>query len=159
MRKIGFTIFMLASFLLAAITVYAEPYPDEMMKTILAMKADAEVKKDMPASFPGIQVVNSDEVQKRLKAKTAVVLDNRVKSQYDTEKIAGAEWFFCDDLMKDPAMAGKLDKNKEYVLYCNGSHCWRSPATALMLQHLGFKKLFWYRDGMPDWKKKGLPTE
>lgn len=159
MKRIGFITFFLAAFFITAVNGYAEQYPDDLMKTIVAMKADAEVKKDMPASFPGIQVVNSDEIQKMLKAKKAVVLDNRVKSQYDTEKIAGAEWFYCDDLLKDSAMAGKLDKNKEYVLYCNGSHCWRSPATALMLQHLGFKKLFWYRDGIPDWKKKGLPTE
>ncbi|MBI5142622.1 MAG: rhodanese-like domain-containing protein [Nitrospirae bacterium] len=159
MKKIGFITFLLASFFMTAVNAYAGAYPDDMMKTIMAMKADAEVKKDMPASFPGIEVVNSDTIQKMLKTKKAVILDNRVKSQFDTEKIAGAEWLFCDDLLKDPALAGKLDKSKEYILYCNGTHCWRSPSTALMLQHLGFTKLFWYRDGMPDWKKKGLPTE
>lgn len=143
----------------AAGAVFAGPYPDDMMQKITAMKADAEAKKDMPASLPDIHVVNGAEAKKLLDGKKAVFLDNRVKTQYDTEKIPGAQWFFCDDMVKDPSMADKLDKNKEYVLYCNGTHCWRSPATALMLQHLGFKKIYWYREGLPDWKKRGYPTE
>ena len=55
-------------------------------------------------------------------------------------------------------MAESLDKNKEYVVYCNGVKCWRSPAAALLLHSLGFK-VYWYREGLPDWKKRGYPTE
>jgi len=94
-----------------------------------------------------------------LEGKEGYFLDNRVKSQYDTERIPGAVWFFTDDLIaKGPQMAESLDKNKEYVVYCNGVKCWRSPATALLLHSLGFK-VYWYREGLPDWKKRGYPTE
>ncbi|MBI4697913.1 MAG: rhodanese-like domain-containing protein [Nitrospirae bacterium] len=93
------------------------------------------------------------------KSKKAVILDTRNKMQYDTERIEGAQLLPSDDLQKNPGLADGLDKEKEYVLYCNGVKCPRSPRAALMLQHLGFKKLNWYRDGMPDWKSKGYPTE
>lgn len=145
---------------LAAGTVRADDgYPDDMMDKIMAMKADAEVKKDMPASVPGATVVTTAEAQKMFKEKKVVFLDNRVKTQFDTERIAGSKWLFCDTLLDNPAAAQSLDKDKEYLLYCNGTHCWRSPATAMMLNHLGFKKLYWYRDGIPAWKKAGLPLE
>lgn len=138
---------------------FASSYPEDMMQKIMAMKADAEAKKEMPASLPGIQIISGAEAHKMWSAKSAVFLDNRVKVQFETEKIPGAQWFFCDELMQNPSLADKLDKNKAYVVYCNGVTCWRSPAVAMMLQHLGFKKIYWYREGLPDWKKRGYPTD
>jgi rhodanese-related sulfurtransferase len=137
---------------------YAEPFPEDLVQKMMGLKADAEAKKDMPASIDGLPIVNGEEANKLYKNK-AVFLDNRVKSQYDTEKIAGAQWFFCDALIKDPTLASKLDKSKEYVVYCNGVLCWRSPAVGMMLKQLGFTKVYWYRDGLPDWKKRSFPTE
>ena len=134
-------------------------YPDDMMDKIMSMKADAEIKKDMQESIPGARTVSTAEAVKMFKEKKAVFLDNRVKAQFDTERIKGAKWFFCDDLLKNPDAAKSLDKDQEYLLYCNGAHCWRSPAVAMMLGHLGFKKLSWYRDGIPAWKKGGNPLE
>ena len=114
---------------------------------------------DMPASLgPGITVVSADEV-KALMAKGAEAIDTRGKSPYEKKRIAGAKWLFCDALLKDPALAGGLDKSKPYILYCSGIKCWRSPAVALMLLDLGFKKLYWYRLGFSDWQAKGYPTQ
>jgi rhodanese-related sulfurtransferase len=149
-----------AVFLVCAGQAKAEDsYPDEMMDKMMAMKADAEIKKDMPATIPGATLVTTAEVQKMHKEKKVIFLDNRVKTQYATEHIAGAQWFFADELLNKPEMAKNIDKEKEYLLYCNGTHCWRSPAVAMMLNHLGFKKLYWYRDGIPAWKKAGAPVE
>ena len=138
---------------------YAEPFPEDLVQKMMGLKADAEAKKDMPAAIEGLPIVNSEEANKLFKGKKAIFLDNRVKSQFDTEKIAGAQWFFCDTLIKDPTLASKLDKSKEYVVYCNGVLCWRSPAVGMMLKQLGFAKVYWYRDGLPDWKKRSFPTE
>ena len=137
---------------------YAESFPDALVQKMMGLKADAEAKKDMPAAIEGLPIVNSEEANKLFKNK-AIFLDNRIKAQFDTEKIAGAQWFFCDTLIKDPSLASALDKSKEYVVYCNGVLCWRSPAVGLMLKHLGFAKVYWYRDGLPDWKKLSFPTE
>jgi rhodanese-related sulfurtransferase len=157
MKRIVFTALVIC---FAFVTFgYAEPYPEDLIKKIAGLKADAEAKKEMPAAIEGLPIVNSEEANKMFKGKKVIFLDNRVKSQFDTEKIAGAKWFFCDTLLKDPALADKLDKSKEYVVYCNGVHCWRSPAVGMMLKQSGFEKVYWYRDGLPDWKKRGFPTE
>jgi rhodanese-related sulfurtransferase len=136
----------------------ADGYSEKAMAKIKELQEIEKNKGEMPASLEGIPSVNGDEV-KALMAKGVTILDNRIKSQYDTEKIEGAKWFFCDDLLKNPAMSDSLDKEKDYVLYCNGIKCWRSPAVAIMLQDRGFKKIHWYREGIPDWKKRGYPTE
>lgn len=130
----------------------------EILKQIDQFKADAEAKKDMPLELAGVKLVNTDEAARLFKAKSAIFLDNRSQSQFDTERIQGAKLFPVDDLLKDPSLAGKLDKSKTYVLYCNGAHCWRSPAVALILSNMGYR-IFWYREGLPGWKKSGLLTE
>ncbi len=153
------TIFAALVMCLVFVTVgYAEPFPEDLVQKMMGFKADAEAKKDMPAAIEGLPIVNGEEANKLFKQK-AIFLDNRVKSQVETEKIAGAQWFFCDTLIKDPTLASKLDKSKEYVVYCNGVLCWRSPAVGMMLKQLGFAKVYWYRDGLPDWKKRSFPTE
>ncbi|MBI5056007.1 MAG: rhodanese-like domain-containing protein [Nitrospirae bacterium] len=134
-------------------------WPDSVTQKIDVIKGIEQEKKEMPASLEGVTILNGDEVYKLWKSKKAVVLDTRNKVQYDTEKIEGAMHLSADELLKNPALADGFDKEKEYVLYCNGIKCPRSPWAAIMLQHLGFKKLDWYRDGMPDWKSKGYPTE
>ena len=63
------------------------------------------------------------------------------------------------DQLKDSAMAPKLDKSRKYVAYCNGAHCWRSPAMILFVKSIGYDNVLWLRDGLPEWKKKGYATE
>lgn len=138
---------------------FAASWPDAVINKVNEIHELEKAKKEMPPSLEGIPNISGDKAHELWKSKKAVFLDNRIKTQYDTEKIPGAEWFFCDDLIKQgPSMADKLDKNKEYILYCNGIRCWRSPSVAIMLHSLGFK-VYWYREGLPDWKKRGYPTE
>ena len=142
-----------------AVTASGAEMPADVLKLIDQMKADAEAKKDMPAQLDGVKMVTTEQALKMWKEKTAIFLDNRVKTQYETEKIERTEWYPADELLKDPSLASRIDKSKIYVAYCNGAHCWRSPAVALILKTLGYRNVLWYRDGLPDWKKKGCPTE
>ena len=134
-------------------------YPADLIAKIEAMKADAAEKKDMPKEIEGIPQVTTEQAYQWWKEKKAIFFDNRVKSQFESEKIGGAEWLFTDELVANPKLAEKIDKSKTYVAYCNGPHCWRSPAAAMMLKSLGYTNVYWYRDGLPEWKKKGYLTE
>lgn len=141
--------------LFSTIPVSAEvPYPDELSIAIKELKAN----KLVPPSLPGIPLVTTEEASKLWNSEKVIFLDNRPKAAYEAGRIADAQWLFSDDLLNNPDLAKKLDKDKGYVLYCNGDHCWRSAGAALMLKNLGFKKLYWYRLGLPDWKKQNLPT-
>lgn len=146
--------------LFAAGIAFAGPYSDDLTQQFMAFKADGEAGKEMPASLEGVYTITSSDAHKMWKEKKAVVLDCRPKAQYDTERIQGAEIFPADDFIANPAMAEKLDKDKTYLLYCNGVKCWRSTSVALILaKHFGFKNIYWYRDGINDWKKNAYPVE
>jgi|GEM_PF-185369 len=138
---------------------FADQWSEDVVKQLDAITALEQGKQEMPASMEGVPVVNGEEVHKIWKSHKAAIIDTRNKTQYDTERIEGAHHLSSDDLIKDPALANSLDKEKEYIVYCNGVKCPRSPRAAIMLKSLGFKKVYWYREGMPDWKSKGYPTE
>jgi len=159
MRGVKVLLLVLALFLFKLGVCFAEAWKEDLLKRCDELHELAKQGKEMPTSLDGIPVISGDKAYQLWKAKKVIFLDNRVKSQYDTERIPGAIWFFVDDLIaKGPQMAESLDKKKEYVVYCNGVKCWRSPAAALLLHSLGFK-VYWYREGLPDWKKRGYPTE
>lgn len=137
----------------------AGAYPDAVIKQAESLKADADAKKDMPASLKGIKLITGQELKKWLdEKKKIVIIDNRNKEQFTKEHITGATLITVDELMGNPKLSAKLDKNVPLVLYCNGVKCWRSPAAALLYQSLGFKEIYWYRSGLPEWIKLDYPT-
>ncbi|MFA5810331.1 MAG: rhodanese-like domain-containing protein [Thermoleophilia bacterium] len=134
-------------------------YSDAVIKQTESLKADADAKKDMPESLPGIKLINGQELKEMVDAKkNFVLIDNRDKEQFTKEHITGAVLITVDELIGDPKLSDKLDKNVPLVLYCNGIKCWRSPGAALLYQSLGFKEIYWYRSGLPEWIKLDFPT-
>jgi rhodanese-related sulfurtransferase len=58
------------------------------------------------------------------------------------------------DLSKLPA-----DKKTAILIYCNGPECWKSYKASTAAIKAGYKTVYWYRLGIPEWKAKGYPTE
>jgi rhodanese-related sulfurtransferase len=140
-------------------TASAGAYPVVVIKQAEQLKADADAKKDMPASLPGIKLIDGKELKKMMdEKKKFVLIDNRNKEQFTKEHITGAVLITVDELIGDPKLSDKLDKNVPLVLYCNGVKCWRSPAAALLYQSLGFKEIYWFRNGLPEWIKLDYAT-
>ena len=115
----------------------------------------------MAESMPGIKKITGDELKAWLdQGRKFVLLDNRVPADYEREHISGTTMRLSpDDLLeKGPGLAARFKKDDIIVNYCNGIKCWRSSSAMLLLQELGFKDLYWYREGIPDWVRKGYPT-
>ncbi|MGE5651107.1 rhodanese-like domain-containing protein [Noviherbaspirillum sp. UKPF54] len=124
---------------------------------------------ETPAALDGATVVSSDQVKKMLDAGTPVI-DARVANEYVEghikgaknvpykEKSAKATNFDASqdnfDLTKLPA-----DKNASLVFYCNAGECWKSYKASIAALKAGYKKVFWFRGGFPEWKAKGYPVE
>ncbi|MBI5195317.1 MAG: hypothetical protein HZA10_03230 [Nitrospirae bacterium] len=118
-------------------------------------------KKDMPESLAGITNIKAEDLKSWLdQGKKFILLDNRPADEYEKEHIPGAIRLNSDDILEDSKLAAQLGLKKDDVIanYCNGVKCWRSPATSVMLHSLGYKNINWYRDGLPDWAKKGYAT-
>jgi rhodanese-related sulfurtransferase len=135
----------------------------------LLMVAGLAQASETPATLDGTTVVTAEKV-KDLQAKGATVIDARVANEYAEAHIKGAisvpykeksakapdfdasqdSW----DISKLPA-----DKNAAIVLYCNAGECWKSYKASKMAVKAGYKNIYWFRGGMPEWKAKGYPTE
>jgi rhodanese-related sulfurtransferase len=104
----------------------------------------------------------SGEDAAALYAKGVLFLDARRSSVYEEGHIAGARPFSVweadvDDKVnalfeerQDPA-----EQNKPIVIYCTGGACEDSHMLAQKLWGVQFNNVYVYKDGFPDWQKRG----
>jgi rhodanese-related sulfurtransferase len=117
---------------------------------------------DTPMSLAGAEMVNAAKV-KSLIAAGAVAVDFRVAAEYEEGHVIGAisipykeksgksvdydAALDSVDLSKLPA-----DKNAALIGYCNGPECWKGYKGADQAVKAGYKKVYWFRGGMPEWR-------
>jgi rhodanese-related sulfurtransferase/ABC-type phosphate/phosphonate transport system substrate-binding protein len=121
-----------------------------------------------PSQLPGATVVNATEVV-ALRDKGVPVIDVRIDKEYHEKHIRGAILIpYGEKSLKDVAFdasadtwAGpaKLDPEKPVIFQCNGPECWKSYKAATVALAKGFKKVYWFRGGFPEWESRGLPVE
>ncbi len=124
---------------------------------------------DTPATLAGTKLVSAADVVK-LQSSGAVIVDARVASEYAEGHIKGAinvpyqeksEKVANFDATVDEFNLAKLpaDKGAAIVIYCNGPECWKSFKALTAAIKAGYTNIYWYREGFPNWKSKGLPVE
>jgi rhodanese-related sulfurtransferase len=120
-----------------------------------------------PASLPGATVVGAEEVAKLIAAGVTPV-DTRTAKEYENERITGAIHVpYIERSLKDrdfdPSVDDfsaitKLSKDKPLIFFCNGPECWKSYKASKFALENGFKQVYWYRKGMPEWRVKSMPV-
>jgi rhodanese-related sulfurtransferase len=121
-----------------------------------------------PSQLNGATIVTADDVA-ALQQKGVPVIDVRLVKEYHEKHIRGAVSIpygekSLKDVAFDPAMddwAGpaQLDKDKPVIFHCNGAECWKSYKAAKVALSRGFKTVYWFRGGFPEWDQAGLPVE
>lgn len=117
---------------------------------------------------PGVTTIGELELIAMLKDPAAVVIDGRIRPEYEAGTIPGAvsvpyteaadrlEELGCEPDVEgydcDPA------KVKRVALFCNGPWCGQSPTAARRMIEAGYPAdhIFYYRGGMQDWHMLGL---
>jgi len=128
----------------------------------------AELGTFTPKALPGATVVDHDTV-KTLVGNGAVLVDTRIESEYKDKHIPGALWLpYGEKSLKDVAFDAKadnfpglarLDRERHIVFQCNGPECWKSYKASRAAIAAGYKHIYWFRGGMPEWETAGEPTE
>lgn len=122
-----------------------------------------------PEVLPGATIVTAEEV-KRLMAQGVPLFDVRPQSHYRQGHIPGAinltyemnspkEVDYDDALDRWDVSRLPKDKNAPVIFQCNGAECWYSYKASRMALKLGYKKVYWFRTGLPAWKAAGYPIE
>jgi rhodanese-related sulfurtransferase len=172
---------------LRALTVQPENVPPNAQKNLAASlqkgnrlnlalnaatKADfksvASMLNTTPGSLPGATVISAAEAR-MLIGKGVSVFDVRVADEYQAAHVPGAisvpyKEGSAKEVDFDPAddqfALHKLpkDKNAPLMMYCDGTICWKSYKSATMAIQAGWKNVYWFRGGFPEWKAAGLPV-
>ena len=102
----------------------------------------------------GIEVVNRDELARRLKRGEVLVLDVRPAAEYAAGHIAGARSLPVAELRR---RLRSLPKDAEVVAYCRGPYCVYADDAVRELTRKGFRARRLV-DGFPEWKRARLPV-
>lgn len=124
---------------------------------------------DNPDKVSGATIVTADKA-KELIAKGVAVFDVRSANEFAEGHIKGAKLVAYKeksakvadfDAAADQFELAKLpaDKNAEMIFYCNGLDCWKSYKATVTAVKAGYKKVYWLRGGLPEWKSKGGAVE
>lgn len=130
-----------------------------------AYKSVAQLGTFTPTHLPGAKVVTATEV-KQLLAQGAVMVDTRTEKEYKVKRVPGAVLVpYVEKSLKDVAYdagqddfkgLGQLDKGRPTVFACNGAECWKSYKASRAALAAGFKQVYWFRGGLPEWDAAGL---
>ncbi|HTN93189.1 MAG TPA: rhodanese-like domain-containing protein [Gallionella sp.] len=124
---------------------------------------------DTPDSLNGATVVDAVKA-KSLIDSGVMAIDARVANEYAESHIKGAINIpYKEKSAKAMDFDAKLDsidlskfpsnKSTPMVIYCNGPECWKSYKASTAAIKAGYKTVYWFRGGIPEWKAKGYPRE
>jgi ABC-type phosphate/phosphonate transport system substrate-binding protein/rhodanese-related sulfurtransferase len=121
-----------------------------------------------PRQLPGATVVTAERVTE-LMSGGATLYDTRTAEEYSQRHIQGARLVpYIEksrkevgfDATQDQFDLGKLahDKSTPVIFACNGAECWKSYKASQAALAAGYKQVYWFRGGFPEWNLAGLPT-
>ncbi len=121
-----------------------------------------------PGQLPGTTRVSAAEVDELIR-KGAVFIDVRSEKEFKERRVKGAQWIpYVEKSLKDVAFdpaaddfsgLARLDPAKPVIFACNGAECWKSYKASKVAVAKGFKTVYWFRGGLPEWVARGMPVE
>jgi rhodanese-related sulfurtransferase/DNA-binding HxlR family transcriptional regulator len=102
----------------------------------------------------GLELVSREELARRLRRKSVVVLDVRPHTEYQAGHIAGARSIPIKELSRS---LRDVSKGSDVVAYCRGPYCVFADDAVRLLLAKGYRARRLV-DGFPEWKRAGLPV-
>lgn len=100
------------------------------------------------------------QVKELFDTKDAVFIDARESSVFQQSHIQGAISFPMETLETTlPGFLKKVPYETNLVIYCNGYGCHDSRDLGQKLLQQGYRQIFIFEGGYPEWKDAGFPIE
>lgn len=146
-----------------ALLISDSPAPAEPAPAPAPLAGDVASDKVFPPHPDKADVEITPEDADILHGRKVLFLDARRSKVFEEGHVAGARsfpvWESDIDARVKAFFAEGQDSNQPIVIYCSGGHCEDSHMLAQKLYMVGFDNLYVYKDGFPDWEKRGRPVE
>jgi rhodanese-related sulfurtransferase len=142
------------------------PAPEKPKPHAPAKPEPVPAKVDLATRFPAhpdkayVEVSGDDAAL--LHANGVLTLDARRTSDYEAGHIAGARTFSVWESDVDAKVnkvyeerSDRREQLKPILIYCSGGDCEDSHMLAQKLWGVQFDNIYVYKDGFPDWRKRG----
>ena len=131
------------------------------MGAILVLAMIIPLSADEPPPIPKeVKIVTGEQLKKMHDNEDLFLLvDSRIANEFKDGHIPKAI-NVVDKEMENHRAKFPADKDHPIVFYCNGyPKCPRSVNGAKTALTWGYKNLYVYTAGIPDWEQKGYPVE
>lgn len=130
----------------------------KMVAIVIAFTMPAYAE-EAPMHVEGAKSISVSEAKKLFDAGAAFV-DSREDAAWGLGRIPGAiHMDVKTDKFSKTALLGEVKTDEAVVFYCNGVKCGRSSEACKKALGWGYKKVYYFREGFPGWKKAGYPVE
>lgn len=103
-----------------------------------------------------IEPITAPEVKRLLEDNPQAMLIHALSSlEFEIQHIPGSVNIPTNGMDKTELLPA--DKNRELIFYCMGVRCKYSYLSALKAQQLGYKRVHWFKGGIPEWRKYDYP--
>ena len=125
---------------------------------LLPVSGTYAAKKISPETVPGATTVSTAEA-KRLFDQGAIFLDVRSSRDWEAGRIPGSKHLELKKVYNQETLAQIANPEQKIVIYCNSTGCMRSSKACAKAVEWGYRKIYYYRLGYPDWQSNGYAIE
>lgn len=102
-----------------------------------------------------LKIITAPEVNEMLDKDGVWVINSLTSIEYSIQHIPGS----INIPLSEMGNKHKLpdDKNSTLIFYCMGNHCLYSNKASLKAIALGYKNVYWFEGGIPDWYRFNYP--
>lgn len=115
-------------------------------------------KKISPETVAGATTVNTAEA-KKLFDQGVIFLDVRSNRDWEAGRIPGSKHLELKKVYNQETLAEIAGQSDKLVIYCNSTGCMRSSKACKKAVEWGYKQVYYYRKGYPDWQSHGYAVE
>jgi len=111
-----------------------------------------------PATIDGVVTIDAEQLI-ALAADRAdlVLIDSRIKEDHIDGFIEGSVHLVDRDTSCRSLSAVLATADTPVIFYCNGEKCDRSDRAAVIAVGCGYRKVYWFRGGIEEWRARKYP--
>jgi rhodanese-related sulfurtransferase len=122
------------------------------------VQANEDTRPDAPESIDGVTLVDAEGlIEKLMSIPDLVLIDSRIMTDRKQGFIEGSISLPDVETTCDTLNGVVESRSTPLMFYCNGVKCGRSAKAAQIAVDCDFTNLYWFRNGMEEWKEKDYP--